>query len=144
MLVGGEPFLGEGFYISVDTPAANESLADSALWRLLDRQAVTGDNQMMAYFFPGLSHAHRLEFLDYSEKLGLKVMIPLSVDVPYTAYAGDPAKHAWFVSNITSYMNHTAVVSPVPFVRSCCSRTCTDEPPFNSTGAASAAGLVHL
>ena len=103
----------------MDTPAANESLAGSALWRLLDRQAVTGDNQMMAYFFPGLSHAHRLEFLDYSEKLGLKVMIPLSVDVPYTAYAGDPAKHAWFVSNITSYMNHTAVVSPVLFVRSC-------------------------
>ena len=99
---------------------------------------------MMAYFFPGLSHAHRLEFLDYSEKLGLKVMIPLSVDVPYTAYAGDPAKHAWFVSNITSYMNHTAVVSPVPFVRSYYSRTCTDEPPLTHPGAACAAGLVHL
>ena len=39
LLVGGEPFLGVGFYISTAAPAANESLADSALWRLLERQA---------------------------------------------------------------------------------------------------------
>ena len=63
---------------------------------------------MMPYFFGALSHPHRLEFLDYCQKLGLKVMVPLGVNVPYTA---DPVKHAWFVSNITAYMNHTAVVS---------------------------------
>ena len=52
---------------------------------------------MMPYFFGALSHPHRLEFLDYCQKLGLKVMVPLGVNVPYTA---DPVKHAWFVSNI--------------------------------------------
>jgi hypothetical protein len=54
---------------------------------------------MMPYFFGALSHPHRLEFLDYCQKLGLKVMVPLGVNVPYTA---DPVKHAWFVSNITA------------------------------------------
>ena len=110
LLVGGEPFLGTGFYISVGAPAANESIVDSQLGRLLDRQAVMGDNQMMPYFFSGLSHPQRLEFLDYCQQLGLKVMIPLSVNVPYASWA-DPVHHAWLVSNITSYMNHTAVVS---------------------------------
>ena len=110
LLVGGEPFLGAGFYISVPKPADNESLASSALWSLLERQAIMGDNQLMPYFFRALSHPRRLAFLDYCEKLGLKVMIPLEVDVPYANISADPQRHAWFTSNITGYMNHSAVL----------------------------------
>ena len=110
LLVGGEPFLGAGFYISVPKPADNESLAGSAVWSLLERQAIMGDNQLMPYFFRALSHPRRLEFLDYCQKLGLKVMIPLEVDVPFANISADPQRHAWFNANITAYMNHTAVL----------------------------------
>jgi hypothetical protein len=110
LLVGGEPFLGAGFYISVPKPAENESLAGSALWSLLERQASMGDNQLMPYFFRALSHPRRLQILDHCQKLGLKVMVPLEVDVPFANISADPQRHAWFKSNITAYMNHTAVL----------------------------------
>jgi hypothetical protein len=109
LLVGGEPFVGAGWYISVgmmrDTVAGSYEKSD--IWPLLDRQAIVGDNQLMPYFFGALSHPHRLELLDYCQKLGLKVMIPLGVNV---AYSADPVKHEWLVSNVTTYMNHTAVL----------------------------------
>ena len=110
LLVGGEPFVGVGWYTSVTAPPANSSLQGTELWELLSRQSIVGDNQMMPYFFSGLTHEQRVEFLEYCETLGLKVMIPLDVNVAYASLASDPAKHDAWVGNITTYMNYTAVL----------------------------------
>ena len=110
LLVGGEQFLGVGWFFHTGTIEGSGNF--SQILTALARQATLGDNQLMPLSFFALEAREQREFLDTCESLGMKVMIPVDWDADgqYEPFSTDPTAHAWLVGNITALMNHSAVL----------------------------------
>lgn len=78
LLVGGEPFLGSGWYAD-----GNDNLRwagnITAYAAAMQAQALVGDNQVMPYgLSTRFSPAEQIEFLDACDALGLRVIYPFA------------------------------------------------------------------
>ena len=109
LLVGGQPHVGVGWYFHTGTIEGGNF---SAVLASLARQSLLGDNQLMPISFFALEPANQKFFLDTCERLGLKVMIPLSWSAGgvYQPFSTDSKQLAWLQGNITAVMNHSCVL----------------------------------
>ena len=91
LLVGGQPFVGSGWYLAGQDLSPDWWLqADanlSAPLGVLARQAALGDNQVMPYQLSWLPPAAQLRFLDGCAALGVKVLYPLAPAVGWSIKA---------------------------------------------------------
>lgn len=120
LLVGGEPFLGSGWYADGnDARTWAGSAADYAA--AMQAQALVGDNQVMPYgLSTRFSPAEQLGFLDACGALGIRVIYPLAPtlargtvpgrDRSYRELWGDPAWQRWVRGNITLVAGHPALL----------------------------------